>query len=748
MRRGIPAWLLRPYDGELIDDPFSMTTFIKFALAWLAALALNTPVNAQVPINPNLAEAIKALPVPGISSVATQLIAGLTPIRGGYTAKTIVSGTPVMLYLYGSSSVSQTMFLVVGGNIALPNVFNNSTWRRIAGSSVNDAIFSLATIDFSLKTEDMNDDLKQVVKRSYYGNSKLEFKSGFQLQGNISLNGLMKTVLESGMGMPVQSFLMRAGMAIPTPTDTNGQVALGLTMLNGIKNIGATFQDLPEFYLELQTAPGSAFTGLMGMSAMQVTDAMFSVKNSGVVGFKGNLVIPGGKKFITQFETPLNPGGVMDFADFKFALAAQSLTLEDVARLSLAMATPKLPGGGFLKEVNLYQQLLQNSTKPLSMIQVRNPHTVGEYRYADETRPFPSVNAFNLMIVGPGASMEDGTGKTVQGPMLKIAGIGKFLGQEVADVSFYAGPLGLRGKANVWASLNVGPLGTQNIKLESTTTFTRQEQNWYAQGEVSGRWLYLAVFNNEMHVGAEGICAQPFEVKQKLDLVPTFTLDYVMRRVSAKNVDPSLINACTGNSLKAGLRWITSNGQSLEGYKPQQAADKLKDMARDVAHQATHQAAQSFKSAGNFVKGAFGQKKKKRNPPKTPPMFAGSVFDWDYYYDTNPELVKADVDLIEHWRSTGWGEGRRGSLEFSPSWYMWTYPDAYDAAYKRGRDGLVQNWLDVGIPQGRQGSPDFSIKAYLARSPDLQKLYGATGYDKAFDHWLEWGKAEGRSGKP
>ena len=145
-----------------------MTKLIRFALACLAALALNTPVNAQVPINQNLAEALKALPVPGISSVATQLLAGLTPIKGGYTAKTVVSGTPVMLYLYGSSSVSQTMFLVVGGNIALPNVFNNSTWRRIAGSSVNDAIFSLATIDFSLKTEDMNDDLRNMVWKGHY----------------------------------------------------------------------------------------------------------------------------------------------------------------------------------------------------------------------------------------------------------------------------------------------------------------------------------------------------------------------------------------------------------------------------------------------------------------------------------------------------------------------------------------------------------------------------------------------------
>ena len=157
------------------------------------------------------------------------------------------------------------------------------------------------------------------------------------------------------------------------------------------------------------------------------------------------------------------------------------------------------------------------------------------------------------------------------------------------------------------------------------------------------------------------------------------------------------------------------------------------------------EATKAFKSAGNFFKKAFG-KKKKKHAPKTDEIFAGSVFDWDFYYDNNPDVVQSGMDLADHWKRFGFNEGRQGSPEFSVKFYLATNPDlqrAYGNDYRRA----LNHWLDNGIEEGRQGSPTFSVRAYRERYPDLQKAFGQN-WEKLFDHWMEWGQDEGRTGAP
>lgn len=175
--------------------------------------------------------------------------------------------------------------------------------------------------------------------------------------------------------------------------------------------------------------------------------------------------------------------------------------------------------------------------------------------------------------------------------------------------------------------------------------------------------------------------------------------------------------------------------------------EQTKNAARDVANKATNGAANAFRDAGNAFK-RLGKKKKHKKGPD--PKFAASVFDWDYYYDHAPDVVKAKVDLATHWKDSGFNEGRQGSPEFNANFYWSRYP-AVQAACPKASEKLqcaMQNWLDEGIQLGRQGSADVSVASYLNRYGDLQRAFGVDNYEDALDHWLNNGEDEGRDARP
>ncbi|MGZ3240692.1 MAG: lectin, partial [Burkholderiaceae bacterium] len=173
--------------------------------------------------------------------------------------------------------------------------------------------------------------------------------------------------------------------------------------------------------------------------------------------------------------------------------------------------------------------------------------------------------------------------------------------------------------------------------------------------------------------------------------------------------------------------------------------NRTKDAARNVASQSSNAANNALRDAGNAFKG-IGKKKKHHKGPD--PKFAASVFDWDYYYDQYPDVVKAGVDLATHWSANGFNEGRQGSFEFSARDYLNRYPDLQQAFGPNNYAAALDHWLTSGINEGRQGSSGFSVRSYLARYPDLQNAFGANNYSDALDHWLNSGKGEGRNGSP
>ncbi|MEX2256572.1 MAG: class I SAM-dependent methyltransferase [Acidimicrobiia bacterium] len=103
-----------------------------------------------------------------------------------------------------------------------------------------------------------------------------------------------------------------------------------------------------------------------------------------------------------------------------------------------------------------------------------------------------------------------------------------------------------------------------------------------------------------------------------------------------------------------------------------------------------------------------------------------SVFDAEYYLDRYPDVAAARVDPLEHYRSSGWTEGRDPSALFWTDWYLRRYRDV--AAL--GRNPL-EHHLEQGWVVGHDPSPLLRTRWYLDRHPEVR----ATGRSPLEHYW-------------
>jgi hypothetical protein len=474
-------------------------------------------------------------------------------------------------------------------------------------------------------------------------------------------------------------------------------------------------------------------------------------------GYKGNAAYKGvsDKKILVQFQTPLDPAGALDLLDFEFRMATPvNFTMEDAANVMVAMATPDVRlakyGGGFIRNIESYKKALLEVAKPLSVFQFKNSHPV-EYRFGDKNKPWPDdPKYFNIALLGPLAT---------DGPMMRLAGDTVILGQKMGWLEASAGRSGLHGVAGEAITIKLGPLGKTRIKMEAKADVDKGTQDISLKGNFMGQAVNVIMSGSTLTIDVPPSCVNPFEIKTKVAIQASTNIADVFEGQGGANVDPSKIGGCVGKQLEAALNKIAGEYKSLSGYSAREANQALKKMtgfgsksyeqakdgARDVANKTANGANKAFNDAGNAFK-RIGKKKKHKKGPD--PKFAASVFDWDYYYDNNPDVVDAKVDLAQHWQDSGFKEGRQGSPEFSAKYYWTRYTDVQKLCPNRDLQCALQHWLDNGLYDGRQGSADFSISSYLNRYSDLQRAFGKYNYDDAFDHWFNSGEDEGRSGTP
>lgn len=762
---------------------------LKAGLVLLAALALQTTARADDA--PDVSHALKkmlgSLPIEGIKDELQVMVKALkkTPCGAGLTGCYATQSGPLQLYFFSSKQSQQTALLVIDKKLAMPRLLGAKVQKVMGETSLESPIFAISTTDFDLETAKMPQSLQDVIRKSYFSVSSMSFPAGVQLAARATLGGPIKLTMEA-FGIKANQLMMRAGLVIPIPTDFASGAGTGIGLAQALadgdtmKKAGADAAKA-EAFVQFEFAPSSRLPMLL--PPMTLTDASFFINNSLTFGYKGNAQFQGvgDKKILMHFQTPLTPEGAMDFLDFQFLMATPAnFTLEDSVKVMVAMVSPDARlakyGGGFIRNSGAYKDDLLKAVKPLSMFKLVNPKPAPEYRFGDASKPFPDNAAnFNFVILGP---LADG------GPRLRAVGDMKVLGQTINSAEMSAGQQGFLNLMENKLTVKLGPLGKQTFSMSTMLTIDKNLYHNKWSGNFAGQKIEVTMGLADLAIKVNASCINPFEIDAVVGIKPDLDIAQIFEFQPGVNVDPSKITGCVGKELEAAYRKVAGEFKDLGGYtaaaanaelkkisdtaqkavkqtqeeaervakQSQKAAEdaereynRVKDGARDTANKATHAAANAFRDAGNAFK-KIGKKKKHKKGPD--PIFAASVFDWDYYYDHAPDVVAAKVDLSTHWKDSGFKEGRQGSPEFSAVFYRKRYLDVQLQCGQADWRCVVQHWLDYGIQQGRQGSAGVSIESYLNRYPDLQNVFGKTNYDDALDHWLNSGEDEGRNPAP
>ncbi len=739
-------------------------------------LAISLPAHADNPpaISGSLKKMLGELPIAGLKGEVDTLIASLKKsscggsLTGCYATKTTLNvpnlgQVPLQLYFFSSQNTQQTFLLVINSSIVMPTLLKDKAQKLLAGTALTDPMISISTVDYTLDTRFMPVDLQNIVRASYFNVDALDFSSGIQIASKARIGGAMKDVIQKTMGLPVDDFTMRAAVVLPIPTDLAGGAGTGIGLAQSLRE-SKTLTDsvkeaaMPEAFVEFQMAPNKTFSEMLGMdTGVILSDATFFLNNAGTVGYKGNLTIPGVKarKIITFFKTPLAPSGAMDLLDFEFGLAMpRTFTLEDYANTAVTFASNKVPNGGFIKNINQYKQALFTVTKPLSVFQLINPQPpANEYKFGDRNKPFPTVDKFNVVLLGPLASHGD-----TNGPLLKVQGNVRILGQQMGSMNIIAGGSGFVGVATADLLFKMGPLGKQGIRMTANVDVSGRQQLIGMKGNVLGRVLELALDGNELTINSPATCATPFEIKARAAIDESMDVAQILDLQGGVNVDPAQLQNCIGKDLEAALNWVMTTGKYLGGYSANQAGAALnqiqnaareaaevtarqaqeeadrayqatKDAARNLANSSTNSATNAFRDMGNAFKGLGGKSSKGGSDKRLDP----AVFDWDYYYDRYPEL--RNTDLVTHWRDQGFNASLRGSLEFDLEFYRRNHPTPNNG-------DLLNHWLKDGINGCQEGSAEFSARVYMERYSDLKEAFRRDKYPcrSALAHWLAGGR--------
>lgn len=748
--------------------PLVKRTLFKAGSLLLLASALQSPAQAQgaAEVSPVLKKMLGGLPIEGLRDDVQGMVGALkqSACGGGLTGCYVTRSGPLQLYFFTSSPAQQTLLLVVDKKVAMPRLLGTKVQKVMGETSLSSPIIAISTTDFSLDTIKMPPSLQKVVRDSYFNVSSLSFAAGVQMAARANLGGAIKLTMES-LGVKADQMMMRAAVVMPIPTDLASAAGAGAGLASALqegetmKKAGASAA-APQGFVEFQFGP-SAVLNLI-LPKMTLTAATFFLDNELVFGYRGNASFTGAenRKIITHFQTPLTPEGAIDFLDFQFYMATPAkFTMEDAAHVMFAMATPDSRlakyGGGFINSIDSFKNPLLLAAMPLSVFQLTNPNPT-EYQFGNSAKPFPTDKSgnFNLIVTGPLAQ---------DGPLLHAAGNVKILGQKMGWLDATAGRSGLKGNVGESIVIKLGPLGKLSVKMVATVAIDKGQQLVNLTGNLDGQKISVSLNGSTMGVKVSASCINPFEIKASLTIKADTDIADVFAGQAGANVDPSKIGGCLGKELEAAYNKIAGAYSQLSGYSAKLANEELtklansaaaearkdfnktKDAARDVASKSTSVATNTFNDAGNAFK-KLGKKKKHRKGPD--PKFAGSVFDWDYYYDNHADMQKPGVDLTAHWKNSGFAEGRRGSLEFSASYYLNRYADVASACPGNNLPCALQHWLDHGIEMGRQGSPDFNVVSYMNRYGDVPRTLAPEDDPDALEHWLTSGFDAGRDGRP
>ena len=515
MRLGDPLKLARMRVGPPLNTPDDC----KAALAQLGvaipgggAAPIATP-SVPVPPAPPEPPTVGKAPPPLPATIRNAIVkfVGLLPVGDKAQQEAMVKGVRdkmvmegrwavakhegVEVYAYYGSADPTHQMVVVAFNsstaIKAPRLFSKEVMDRLGNTAFRDVMISYSLQDEEVKQAAKKSDdtempagMKALMQRSYFNPSSFEFKAGVQLSANVTLSGVFNDLLVAGMGVRAPNgapqFVLKAGMTLDLPSvpdnETKGDKArASLEYTKKLQDDAEAAKkkaagqpeepDLPEFFAELQMGPGVTANGPMGLTNFQLANGTFVVSTKGpkidTVGYQGNINInmPGGpKSFLGFFEGPVDAGGAWDVLEAKFGLATPTLGLGDMAYLSFfamapAPASPASKNGGPLAKLQPFKDAAGKMYEPLNAVQVKNPGGVPPYVAGGG---FPEPEEFNLVILGPLATMGE-----AKGPLVRLVGDAEVLGSNWGKINATFSESGLEAKAN--GSVSLAPVS--GVKL-------------------------------------------------------------------------------------------------------------------------------------------------------------------------------------------------------------------------------------------------------------------------------------------
>jgi hypothetical protein len=585
----------------------------KVVAALVSGLALQLPVQAaDMPeVSSVLKKMLGALPVPGIKDELQKMAATLKNtscgggLKGCYSAK---SGQ-LQLYFFTTGQAQQTLLLVIDRKLSapMPMLLGEKLHKIMTNTELQSPIISISTTEYQLDTSMMPPDLQKVVRESYFNVDSLLFSSGVQLAARADLGSPIKELMATFVGLKGSQTVMRAGVAIPIPTDLTSGAGAGVGVASAVLKEGDTMKKAsadamkPDAFIELQFAPNTQLT--LGMPKVILSDATFFITQSLTFGYKGNVTFKGmttKKNVLLQFNTPLTPMGAMDLLDFSFRMATPAdYNMQDAAQLMYAMAAEDHRlmkyGGGFIRNIDLFKKPLSEVGNILAMFQLSNPNPTPQYRFGDSTKPWPDdPKYFNILLAGPMAT---------DGPLMKAAGNVNILGQEMGWLEASAGLSGMHAAAGRALTLPLGPLGKVSFKMEAKADIDKDSQNISLHGDFAGQPIDVILAGTTLTLKVGASCVNPFEIKAKLALTPTTNLADVFAGQAGANVDPSKLQNCIGKELEAAYNKIAGEYKALSGYTAGEANAALKKIA-DGALQAAAETVKVAEKAAADAKDA------------------------------------------------------------------------------------------------------------------------------------------------
>ena len=254
-------------------------------------------------------------------------------------------------------------------------------------------------------------------------------------------------------------------------------------------------------------------------------------------------------------------------------------------------------------------------SKPLSLFRVTNPNPVPEYRFGDPAYPFPTVEAFNIMLLGPLASETLG-GRLVKGPYLKLIGNTTLLGKDVGAMNINFSEHGLFGAVNAdFGSLNVGPIKT-NAGLTGRASISIDDKSQVAQ--LTGKLNVPVIERNvtftfgreTISMSSPATCVVPVDISGRLPIAGNVTFADVAGSFRGFGVDAAKLPNCAGEFLKQGLKFAEDAAKAAAALAvqivtdPEAAAKAAAAAAEKAATETARLAGAAAVAVGNAVGGA------------------------------------------------------------------------------------------------------------------------------------------------